>query len=131
MEDVNAAAAARPRIGRDISTDRLVQSFGGQGRGVVQLNSEAEQNPGPLPQIAFGNNMTEAMAKGLESVGLDVGKIRLSQMAFASSGTAAVPSRAAVACSFSVATPDASAGYDLTELRAEEFDLAWGEPDQR
>lgn len=121
MAKLNADAA--PRSNNMISPDCVVLSFRSDGTGVMQLDRDAVEVPQQFPHIMNGVNVNKLLTDTMKSMGLDLSKARVRQVASASirPGQQTIAQR--TPCNYAVIEPDSSAGYRITEIASTDFEL--------
>lgn len=115
-----AAGEAEKQKGKyTISPHCMVVSLRSDGSGVLRLDQSAPEIPSQFPRVVFGMNTTKIMSEGLRAVGIDPSKARVVQGASASMVNGEQPKAVIPPCRFTVASPDPTAGYRLSELVAD------------
>ena len=123
MQTLNAEVAASSASRGLVSDECIVLSFRSDGSGVLHLSNQAAVAPWQFPHITYGMNQAKMLEDVFKNLGIDPANVRLVQGASASTHAPGPRPRAARPCSFSVQVADPSAGYDLKELTAPDFEL--------
>jgi hypothetical protein len=123
MVALNATAAASPRSGGAASRECIVLSFTADGRGVMQLSTDGSEKPAQFPTVMNGVNVKTMIMDALKGLGVDTSKVRVVQGA-STSLRAGNRSKVTGPCQYSVAVPDTTYGYGLTEITSSEFEPA-------
>ena len=123
MQAINAEAAASSASHGLVSDECIVLSFRSDGSGVLHLSNQAVATPWQFPHITYGMNQAKMLEDVFKNLGVDPANVRLVQGASASTQAPGPRPRPVRPCSLAVQIADPSAGYDLRELTAPDFEL--------
>jgi uncharacterized membrane protein len=121
MAKLNADAA--PRSNNMVSPECVVLSFRSDGAGAMQLDRDAVEVPQQFPHIMNGVNVNKVLTDAMKSMGLDLSKARMVQVASASYRPGQQATGQRTPCNYAVIEPDPSAGYHVTEITSTDFEL--------
>jgi hypothetical protein len=122
MAKLNAEAA--PRSKNMVSAECVVLSFRSDGTGAMLLDGDAGEIPNQFPHIINGMNLNKVLTDAMKSSGLDLSRARMVQIGSASIRPGQKSPPQSIPCRYAVIDPEPSAGYQVTEIAANEFKLA-------